>query len=276
MANDACVSRFHFQRIFRDVMGETPGELERRLRLERAAHALRTTKGDVMTIALDAGYASIEGFSRAFRRAYGQSPRQFRKLRSGSVDLVGASHVHFDARTSTLRKTHTGGKGMDLIDRMLDNDYRSKRALLESALKLTDEQLDAPLLMLLRIEPWLEPDNSLRQVLGRLTDMIWAAEMLKTVGWPHTGEGWIENGQATKATVVEHMIRQLDGYYRDYAPFVKHVKENDLWETTWIDAGCEPAETFTYATVIEYSLERSIHRRFVCQGLLEQAALTSR
>ena len=102
MANDACVSRFHFQRIFRDVMGETPGELERRLRLERAAHALRTTKGDVMTIALDAGYASIEGFSRAFRRAYGQSPRQFRKLRSGSVDLVGASHVHFDARTSTL------------------------------------------------------------------------------------------------------------------------------------------------------------------------------
>ena len=165
---------------------------------------------------------------------------------------------------------------MDLIDRMLDNDYRSKRALLESALKLTDEQLDAPLLMRLRIEPWLEPDNSLRQVLGRLTDMIWASEMLKTVGWPHSGEGWIENGQATNARLVSDMIEQLDGYYRDYAPFVRHVKENDLWETTWVDAGCEPAETFTYATVIEYSLERSIHRRFLCQGLLEQAALKSR
>jgi len=276
IADDACVSRFHFQRVFRHVMGEAPGEMERRLRLERAAHALRSTKVEVMSVALDAGYASIEGFSRAFRRAYGQSPRQFRKQRSTAVDLVGASHVHFDARTSSLRTVNKGGKGMDLVDRMLDNDYRAKRALLEASLKLSDAQLDAPLLTRIRIEPWWEPDNSLRQVLGRLTDTIWAAEMLKTVGWPHSGEGWIENGQATNASNVSDMIRQLDGYYRDYAPFVKHVKENDLWETTWVDAGCEPAETFTYATVIEYSLERGIYRRFVCQGLLEQMALASR
>jgi hypothetical protein len=75
-----------------------------------------------------------------------------------------------------------------------------------------------------------------------------------------------------QATSVEQMIEQLDGFYRDYLPFVKHVKENDLWDTTWVDAACEPAETFSYATVIEYCLQRSMVRGFIAQGLLAQAA----
>jgi len=275
IADDACVSRFHFQRVFRNVMGEAPGELERRLRLERAAHALRSTRAAVMTVALDAGYASIEGFSRAFRRAYGQSPREFRKQRSTVVDLVGASHVHFDARTSSLRTVNKGGKGMDLVDRMLDNDYRAKRAVLEASLKLSDAQLDAPLLTRIRIEPWWEPDGTLREMLTRLTDMLWVAELLKTVGWPHSGDGWLRDGEVFQATSVGQMIEQLDGFYRDYLPFVKHVKTNDLWETTWVDAACEPAETFSYATVIEYCLQRSMVRGFIAQGLLAQAATVS-
>ena len=36
----ACMSRFHFQRLFRRVMGEAPGAFRRRLLLERAAYAL--------------------------------------------------------------------------------------------------------------------------------------------------------------------------------------------------------------------------------------------
>jgi AraC family transcriptional regulator len=270
LADDACVSRFHFQRVFRHLLGEAPGKLERRLRLERAANTLLSTKADVMTVALDAGYASIEGFSRAFRRAYGESPRDFRKQRGTIVDLHGASHVHFDARTLSLRMMNKGGKGMDLVDRMLDNDYRAKRALLEASLKLSEAQLDAPLLTRIRIEPWLEPDSSLRQMLTRLTDMGWVAELLKTVGWPHSGEGWLINGDVFQTTSVGQMIEQLDGFYRDYLPFVNHVKENDLWETTWVDAACEPAETFSYATVIEYCLQRSMLRAFIAQGLLAQ------
>jgi transcriptional regulator GlxA family with amidase domain len=68
------LSRFHFQRMFRRLIGETPGELRPRLRLEWAAHTLSTTQQAVTEIAFDAGYDSLEGFSRAFRRAYGLSP----------------------------------------------------------------------------------------------------------------------------------------------------------------------------------------------------------
>lgn len=61
------LSRFHFQRMFHRLIGETPGELRRRLRLECAAHRLCTTQQAVTEIAFDAGYESLEGFSRAFR-----------------------------------------------------------------------------------------------------------------------------------------------------------------------------------------------------------------
>lgn len=165
---------------------------------------------------------------------------------------------------------------MDLIDRLLDNDYRSKRNLLLSALRLTAAQLDAPLLCRVRLEPWWEPDGSLRQVLDRLTDMVWVAEMLKTIGWSHSGEGWTLDGQIRGANTIEEMIDRLDCFYKEYLPFVQYVKENDLWETTWVDAACEPAETFTYATVIEYGIERGIFRRFIAQGLLEQSGVAIR
>ena len=40
LAADACLSPFHFHRVFRGMVGETPMEFVRRLRLERAAWQL--------------------------------------------------------------------------------------------------------------------------------------------------------------------------------------------------------------------------------------------
>ena len=48
------LSRFYFQRMFLRLIGETPGELRRRLQLERAAHTLSTTLQNVTEIAFDA------------------------------------------------------------------------------------------------------------------------------------------------------------------------------------------------------------------------------
>jgi AraC family transcriptional regulator len=288
MADEACVSRYHFQRVFSAVMGETPGKLQRRLRLERAAYDLRHTGSEVTTIAFDAGYSCLEAFSRAFRRAYGQSPSRFRQSISPfpggergrwrgvntASDSFGASLVHYDAQTRGLRMfQHEGGRQMDLVDRLLDNDYRAKRGLLESAMTLTDAQLDASLLLRIKLEPWMEPDKSIRQALDRLTDMLWIAEMFTTIGWPHAGSGWLTDGRPANAHTVQEMIDRLDGFFKDYGPFVQHVKDNNLWETTWVDSACEPAETFTFATVIEAGLERGIFRRQVAQRLLEQAGI---
>ena len=59
-------------------MGEGVAEYVRRVRLERAASALKSTKDEVVSIAFDAMYGSHEAFTRAFRRQFGVSPSEFR------------------------------------------------------------------------------------------------------------------------------------------------------------------------------------------------------
>ncbi|MCY4591177.1 MAG: AraC family transcriptional regulator [Alphaproteobacteria bacterium] len=71
---EAAFSRFHYQRMFRAMTGESIAGLVRRLRLERAAWRLCHEPVDVTDVALDAGYSSAEPFSRAFRHGCGMSP----------------------------------------------------------------------------------------------------------------------------------------------------------------------------------------------------------
>ncbi|WP_394843838.1 AraC family transcriptional regulator [Pendulispora brunnea] len=104
LARGAALSSFHFHRIFRGMMGETPLEMHRRLRLERAAWQLLARDTAVTTIAFEAGYETHEAFTRAFRAAYGSSPSAFRQgaaeIRSAcerpqQIELAARSGVHF-------------------------------------------------------------------------------------------------------------------------------------------------------------------------------------
>ena len=70
----------HLQRQFQARLGLSPARYAQLLRLRRAGLQLAFRPGlSVLTIALEAGYATPEAFARAFRRLSGQSPRQFRR-----------------------------------------------------------------------------------------------------------------------------------------------------------------------------------------------------
>lgn len=71
-------SPHHFHRIFRSVAGEAPRDFVLRLRLERAAYRLKISPDHVLLLAVEAGFASHETFSRAFQRHFGMSPTAFR------------------------------------------------------------------------------------------------------------------------------------------------------------------------------------------------------
>lgn len=110
LAREAALSAFHFHRIFRGMVGETPLELHRRLRMERAAQQLLELATSVTTIAFDAGYDSHEAFTRAFRGFYGCSPSEFRQLRAlegapcarpPQIEIAARSSIHFDSRASS-------------------------------------------------------------------------------------------------------------------------------------------------------------------------------
>ncbi len=78
LAEVACLSPYHWHRIYSVMQGETIIDTVRRLRLQRAAAALVHTDGTISGIARAAGYASVPPFARAFRAAYGQPPGHYR------------------------------------------------------------------------------------------------------------------------------------------------------------------------------------------------------
>ena len=79
VAEHACLSPFHFHRLFTAIVGEPPAEYVRRLRLERSAHELATSDRAVADIACEAGYGSQSAFTRAFGELFGCAPRVFRE-----------------------------------------------------------------------------------------------------------------------------------------------------------------------------------------------------
>lgn len=73
-------SKFHFHRQFSNYTGITVFKLVQLLRLRRAAYELTLASSlSVLDIAMNARFESAESFSRAFKKAFGQTPSQFRK-----------------------------------------------------------------------------------------------------------------------------------------------------------------------------------------------------
>ncbi|MGI8923940.1 MAG: helix-turn-helix transcriptional regulator [Fimbriimonadales bacterium] len=124
MAARAAYSRSHFSRLFANGVGETPRILRRRLQLEAAAHLLTRTRFGVGEIAVEVGYATPEAFAKAFKTAYGVSPRQFRAEGAENLRLETKSGIHFHP-SGLIRGRRRGTDGFGVCRRPL----RPARAL---------------------------------------------------------------------------------------------------------------------------------------------------
>jgi AraC family transcriptional regulator len=128
LARGAALSPLHFHHVFRGMVGETPLEVHRRLRLERAASRLGTGQEPVIRVAFEAGYETHESFTRAFRQAFGSSPSEFRaRAREAPACVGGRPHwlasrsgVHFGAQAPELHPQHLQGEAMNVEIRDLE------------------------------------------------------------------------------------------------------------------------------------------------------------
>jgi len=79
LANAAGYSPWHAERIFKELIGKTPFEYIRALRISKAALKLRDEEIKVIDVALEFVFDSHEGFTRAFSRQFGITPKYYSK-----------------------------------------------------------------------------------------------------------------------------------------------------------------------------------------------------
>jgi AraC family transcriptional regulator len=79
VAASACLSVYHFHRMFQALFGDPVMEYIRNRRLDAGASLLTETDEKILEIALRCRFESHEAFIRAFRRRYGMTPGAFRK-----------------------------------------------------------------------------------------------------------------------------------------------------------------------------------------------------
>lgn len=80
MARIACLSPFHFDRIFHQITGIPAVQFLYALRIEAAKRLLLTTTLSVTDVCFEVGYNSIGTFTSRFTELVGLSPRRFRQL----------------------------------------------------------------------------------------------------------------------------------------------------------------------------------------------------
>lgn len=95
LAEVACLSPYHWSRIYMAMRGETIAATIRRLRLQRAADRLANSDLDIAMVAERARYGSTEAFGRAFKDAFGISPAAYRE--TGSHTAFKRANARSDA-----------------------------------------------------------------------------------------------------------------------------------------------------------------------------------
>ncbi|MDI7864497.1 AraC family transcriptional regulator [Rhizobiaceae bacterium n13] len=80
LAAEACLSPYHFSRMFRQATGLTPHRYVTERRIEAAKEKLRFARHSLVEIALDTGFGSQANFTRVFHKMTGLTPGQYRAL----------------------------------------------------------------------------------------------------------------------------------------------------------------------------------------------------
>ena len=262
LASRAHLSRFHFDRLVSAAAGEPPAALRRRILLERAAYQLITTDHDVIRVAVDAGYASNEAFTRAFRRAYGQPPARWRRDPAG-FRLEAPSRVHFNP-PGGLRVPAPGRfTGMDLLTAMIEHHVWLVGEMLTRAGRLPAAQLSMP--VRISVEG-IDDEPTLRSLLARL------------VGQLGMWDAAVHHRPYDFDAEQHESIAQLQGKLSAVGPAflteVRAIIDEGRLDETFVDAICDPPEVFTYGGMIAHVLTFAAHRRTLVCGALADAGIT--
>ncbi len=108
LAESAAFSKYYYQRLFREAVGESVMRYVARRRMELAAVELAGGGATVLEIALNCGYDSHEGFTRAFKAHMGVTPADYRKFRLSPPPIYalnGGITMSYSKTTEEIART---------------------------------------------------------------------------------------------------------------------------------------------------------------------------
>jgi AraC-like DNA-binding protein len=257
MADDAYASPYHFNRLLSRGAYEAPVAMRRRVMLERAAWQIRGGTA-VTDAAWEAGYQSVEGFSRAFTRAFGRPP-------STPVDshwLPAPNGIHFHPPMSLW--VHTTEQPMNpLTEQLVEHDLDDTRHLIDVAKGLPEQEYRKERFPHETVLRWDGEDSSIAKVLEHqvFTKEVWLAAIEGT-DFP------AERGDSPATLLERH-----DASAPRWLAFVRDTDANGSWDDRLIDALCDPPESFQMGSVVAHVLTFAAHRRQLTRQMLRGAGV---
>jgi AraC-like DNA-binding protein len=94
----ACLSPWHFHRLFARAFGRTPHEFVAGRRIEEAKRLLASGGRSVTEVCFEVGYSSLGSFSLRFRSQVGCPPSEYRRVFAGCrwpMPLIPACYAWF-------------------------------------------------------------------------------------------------------------------------------------------------------------------------------------
>lgn len=85
LAQEACISKFHFIRLFKSYYGNTPYQHLTSVRIQAAKRLLKGHMS-IMEVCISAGFESVPSFTSLFKRSTGYTPAFFqRKMQKSNI-----------------------------------------------------------------------------------------------------------------------------------------------------------------------------------------------
>lgn len=91
------ISKFHFYRLFKAIVGITVHEYIKRRKLSKAAEHLRNTNDDILMTAVKYGFNSQEVFTRNFKKLFHYPPAKFRSMNDYNWRSSRTDKINVDA-----------------------------------------------------------------------------------------------------------------------------------------------------------------------------------
>jgi len=269
LAERAHFSRDHLDRLLAAATGESPAALRRRLLLERAAWQLRTGAASASEAAAAADYGSPAAFSRAFARAYGMSPSAFADS-DAAVELEAPNGIHFHAPAGLLLPARATNVPGTFVARVVRGHLARVRELLVAMEGISAEALARELRPGF-VVVWFEGEEASAAVMAErlvFTLEVWVAAM--------AGEAFPERPAAERAAGAQgarspaRLLERLDRAAPAFERIARSIRDRGAWDDAFVDALCEPPQSFTYGGVLAHVAHYGAIRTHALAGVLAE------